>query len=321
MNILIFVMTLILLLSTLTYARLDIFFKSHLRAKEWVILTQMSERSAYNQIMKKSVPKKKQTEEKKGKPPEKEEKSPSESKATPGYGKISYSWFLDKSFREKNKEAFPLVLDVLRKVIHETYQKQPFFRQLSERRADFVDQMIHEVIAVSESYNGQKNVKYKIKDFQDLFYAQWNDPELREAFAYMVQEGLVYKRPEKQDVTLFQNENEGKVSKELNELNESQASENISEVRKGFQSLRNYFNKFQNTKVRVFLAPEELLLAFYSDPKIVEKIVMARNRLYKEVCHGRTAEDATQEFEREFTIAAFEPILDFTVTKTNPKNR
>lgn len=331
MNLLIFILSLIMMLSLMTYARLESFTKSHVQASEWLWLMKESERDTFNKAQKvcNSIDKKKADKAKKDKetkdnapppppPPEvpKDDKDkeptgtngvkdeitkPQENESpSPGSGKISLGWFLDKSFREKYKDRLTQMTSLMETFIATQWGNQPFYKKLEKDRPNFVPLMFEDMYDSVEKAK-LDNPKFKVSSLDDLLFITWKDPELKTAFARMLQEGLTYKR-------------------------DPDPSEGISAVEKdspkGYQSLNDFFASKKNEKIRVWLAPKALLLALYGDPKTVEEIVKTREAYYKEMRNGSaTAADLKKKFEELFSSRTnFNDLLDYTVTTTQPKN-
>jgi hypothetical protein len=305
MNIFLFVITLLMLTATITYKRLEQFVASQVQAQQWVRLMQMDERDRYNskilcskqktrKKLEKSTPAEQSTEESKPKTP-------------PGYGQIYQGFLVDQEFREAHSEILPLYQEVLKNLIFILYADQPFYKDLNKRRPGFIDQFLSEIQSSAEAYK-QKD---KIKNIRNLLYASWSDPDFSNAFGLMMQEGLIYK-------------GSSYSMDERNGNDESDESEPPSpkKARRNFQTLDDFItNKNSDGKIRVYLAPRELLLAIYQDPAMVSKIIETRESLYRDVkYHKKQPSEATKIFE-EFKNSRYDPILDFTVTTTDIRGR
>ncbi|MGK5594426.1 MAG: hypothetical protein ACSNEK_03600 [Parachlamydiaceae bacterium] len=85
-------------------------------------------------------------------------------------------------------------------------------------------------------------------------------------------------------------------------------------------SFYDFLSEGKKTQVRAFLAPKEILLAFFrGDEIIVNQILEKRMELYDLVDKDYPLLLATQDFQNAFQgYAEFPDILDFTVTKTKP---
>lgn len=295
MSILVFVMSLIMLLSVMTWSRLETFLQSRLQAEEWVWLMKESERSVFNRIEKAHVPAK--TAAQKTPKAPKDKKTDSKPAPTPGSGQISLAWLFDKSFRENAKERSPKMQEVIEKLIDNLWKDQPFYKKLESERPRFVRALLAEIIELTGD---------KIKKFEDLIDLNWRDYELKEALGRMIQSGLVYKRPP---------------------LKPGEKPEVPAHSPVGFQSLKDYFTSKKLDKIRVWLAPRALLLALFNDPQTVAEIVRKREELYKEVKNSRSlsgeAQTAyTKQFEGAFSSRTpYGDLLDFTVTTTDPRKR
>ncbi|MCB1114397.1 MAG: hypothetical protein KDK62_06545, partial [Chlamydiia bacterium] len=184
MNLIIFVLSLILVLSAMSYARLDSFLKSRFHAKEWSWIMQESERDLYNRKQK-SCNKKTEKETKK-------EESPT-SKDSPGNGRISLSWFFKKEFREKNPALFLETKELSQELVKNAWGNQPFYKDLEKEKPDFVSLMFEEIIQLADRAS-EKDSKAKLTHLEDLIYLPWSDLQIKTAFGRMLQEGLIYNK-------------------------------------------------------------------------------------------------------------------------------
>jgi hypothetical protein len=78
-------------------------------------------------------------------------------------------------------------------------------------------------------------------------------------------------------------------------------------------------------KIRVYLASRELLKAIFDDPQVVDSIISLRHELYKKVSNDSISNDEASAQFKTIVAPRSDPnfddtILDFHVTKTNPKN-
>lgn len=79
-------------------------------------------------------------------------------------------------------------------------------------------------------------------------------------------------------------------------------------------------------RIRVYLAPKDLLQAIFDDPAVVNEVINTRQDLYKSAVKSEKPADIdklstafmTQFIERRDPSVSGD-LLDFTVNKTNPK--
>lgn len=298
MNLLIVVLSLIMVLSAISYARLESFLKSRFHAKEWSWIAHESERDRFNhaQLICNAKSQENKAPAPSTPPPKKDDKTPAPS---PGVGQISLSWLFKKDFREKHKAAFPKVEELFVKLLTDAWGNQPFFIQLQEERPEFLKGILEEILILSEKAN-VKDSKLKVTHLDDLIYLPWNDLTLKTAFARMLQEGLIFKGSDRQN---------------------SQDLETMSSPT-GYQSLNDYFSAREADKIRVWLAPRPILKALFPDSW--QEVIKTREALWRELKkeNGPSADELSTRFEQTFSEKTPYPeLVDFKVTKTNILDR
>ena len=72
----------------------------------------------------------------------------------------------------------------------------------------------------------------------------------------------------------------------------------------------------------IYLAPEEVLLALYQNPQVVNEIIQARSIAYREYSKNQTPENkaALEKFKGAQAVIDSK-YLDFHVTTTNPNRK
>lgn len=328
MNILLFVTSLIMLLTAMTYARLANFFESHTQAVEWQAQMEETERSVYNHEMLRQLaaPPKKTTPPATTTPPPAQktpddkqpdpDPKPAAPKSSPKDAKIHFRWFTDKAMREGHEQEFAKYYDLTKTLIRILYSQQPFFKIMEKSRPDFLDDLLQEIMRTSDGYL-QLDQKNKIASLSDLMYLKWSDLELKRLFSRLMSQTPIYKRvPEPDELPPTDAEEE---------FDKGEFDQTIPYSKEGYQSLNDYFTIRKADKIHVYLASKPLLLALFRDPQIVARIIEMRNHLYLQVRKKNPSiskEDATKEFESNFkSLSLYEAILDFTVTTTDPRKR
>lgn len=198
--------------------------------------------------------------------------------------KLSLYLFFNKKQRELKQKIFDEQYHLAKILIDKLYGNAAFFKQAEENHPDLSALLLDGMIAASENQ--------PVKSVSDIASLDLGNAELNEVL-YRILKGTV--EIEKQD------------------------------KEKTYPSLFKYITLKNKTKIRVYLASKNLLLAIYGDPGLVNAILDERKNLFKEIKdEEKSPAEATKEFQSQFAgkqqsdIA--EDILDFTVTKTNPKS-
>ncbi len=282
MNVLPFVMTMLMLISIMTYARIESFRDlSGLKSQfEWYM--QQNERVYNNSVNEDKYDKQNSSKRKSGEDPAAKQKEEEKS-----CSRIPFYLFINKQQRESKHEIFDQHTLLAKLLMTELYGDTDFFKEAEEKYPDFLDGILDQLMKAAEKLpKGQT-----ITTSADLASIELGNELLDNVFYHMLK-GTV----------------------------------NIDEqdVAETYPSLINFVTVKNKTKVRVFLAPHDILLAIYENPSLVKDIEEKRNDLYKRVKdESITKDEASKEFEEEFgnkqRHGIAENILDFRVTKTNPK--
>jgi hypothetical protein len=75
-------------------------------------------------------------------------------------------------------------------------------------------------------------------------------------------------------------------------------------------------------KIRIFLAPREVLLTIFNDTALVEDLERTRLEMYVQAKNEADTSTLSEQFKQKFYARAVqvpESMLDFTVTKTDPR--
>lgn len=204
---------------------------------------------------------------------------------------LSFRYFMDKKARDKNpnvaKQYRILVLDLMRNLYGESF----FFKKMERKRQDFLEELLTAIEEASDE--GPEGNERRI---QDLARLKLEDPELQKVFYHMLK---------------------GTITRD--EWIKIKNIENISPKRKGkaYVSLFTFINNFGNAKVpkiRVALAPREILKTIFLNDQVVEEIIERRSEL------GKKKEDGSQamfknEFLSKIRPGIDENLLDFKLSK------
>lgn len=312
MNILLFVTALIMVLSMLTYAKLQTYQNFRVLESQFTRFMEESERSYINKTAvwwyENSVATKKG-------------KNPPASGKNPGRSRLSFVMFIDRKKQAQYASTYPKMIHITKKLIDYLYRNQPFFQQFIQRRPDIVDELLASLIIADDLPKEEK-----IKKPADLANLNLGDPLLNSFFYYILKGSPLTEKEEEKEIQESQKgfilkESAGEAEDEGGDPNKKQYY--ISP--KGYHSLLDYIHVDDAIKIRVYLASEPLLMAIFDHPSTVNAIITMRNELYKKVIHDSlNPQEATAQFKAAFSSLGDpsfnETLLDYTVTKTNPKN-
>ena len=276
-------MTMLMVLAIMTYARIESFRDLNSLKSQFEWYMQESERKYPNSVNDNKYNYQNPSKRKSGNDPYAKQKD--EEKAC---SRLPFYLFLNKAQREAKHEIYVQHVKLAKLLMTELYGDTDFFHEAQEVQPDFLDALINQLTEVSDNLpKGQTVISSA-----DLASINLGDPVLDKAF-YRMLKGTV----------------------EIDEQDEKAT----------YPSLINYVTVKNKTKVRIFLAPHDILMVIYDNPALVKEIEETRLNLYKQVKdESLTKDEATEEFQKQFgnkqREGIEEKVLDFRVTKTNPKD-
>lgn len=303
MNVLIFVMSMLMILALLTYSKMEGFRSSVGVQKEFARYMEKTEREPltiiaehwYDQIAVKTV-----------------QKSASGPKAE-GTSFLSLHLLFDKEAREKNEIAFQQTKALTKQLMTQLYAKEEFFKKALEERPNLLDELLDRLVEIADEFSAKK----KIERPSVLANFEFNDP-ISNDFMYNMIKGL--RLPENTPPKI--------VAKEEEEVSSDDEADKLSNAERdtpncGFVSLLDFLTAAKTSKIRIYLASTNLLIAIYGDPSIANQILEKRKELYLAVRNKEMKkEEATKQFEEAFknegNANAYATLLNFNVTETNP---
>jgi hypothetical protein len=298
MNVLIFVMTMIMLLSLLTYARLETYFSGQIFQEVFNNYMEKQERGYINAEVDTTYKDIRVTQGAKR-------------LATPRVAatrNLSLVLLQNKKERESKLPEWQQRVILLKNLINILYADQPFFQKLQKERPFFLDEMINELVQVVDTLPQEQ----KLKKASDLANLKLPDPELDTALYKMLHGAIALQPSEKMAEVQEKAEGEG----EQEEVQEYKSPE-------GYFSLLDYINLSTQSKIRIFLAPRQVLMAIFHDPTLVDTILAERKVLYREAAGKVDPKELEKKFRSQFDprhdSAIDSSLLDYSVTKTNPK--
>jgi len=297
MNLLIFVTVLLMVLASMSYGDLKIFYSQVLSQSAWVRYMEEWETCTYNEAVSgvyDALPKKK------GEPPievdsvgnpmesgekqEETESKPGEAKKqrndSSGSARINFHILVGQQ-KNVDPKTYEQLVSVMKNLITQIYGEQDFFKKAKQERPNLLD----DLFAALKEFSDGKKIEYT----KDLGKLKLTDPVL-ESFFYT----LLRKTPV---------EGAKKVCEEV--------------------SLFQFLSEGRRQKIHVNLSPKPILLAIFGKEETVDQLIKDSDDLYKEVSANpprMKSEDATKQLEATYGKSSdYSDILDFTVNKTKPK--
>ncbi len=303
MNIILFVMTMLMLLVTMTYARIETYRTSQVSQLFFRRYMQKHERGYVNDANDKlyidleGTPKNQSAQPPKPQAPR--------AKATP---RISLLYFIDKKKREGDVKGFEETKYLLKTLIDVLYKDAPFYKEAIDHNPTVIDNLIQAIIDAIDARTSEK----KITKAEQLANLKLSDPILNDLL-YKMLLGTPFKGVLVEETTGTEDQEDDSLKEE--------GKEYIAP--NGYISLLNYVNLSLNRPIRVYLASQEVLLtAFGQNKDVVKEIIGMRKNLYREATHDGDVSALSQQFADAFKklqdSRLSDKALDFTVSKTNP---
>lgn len=269
MNILPLILALVLMLTVLTVEKLEKFKNQTIVQKEYQAFLQMSERQVFNKREEKLF--------------EKNDKN---------IKQLSFRFVVNKEARERDAhvtQQYRLLILELMKVL---YGEAAFFKDLEQKRPNFLGELLTAIEKAAD-----EAPKKSIKRVRDIARLDLGDPELQQAFYYMLK---------------------GSISRE-----NLQAKKELkpSMKAKAYVSLFDFIN-YEGAKgtprIEIQKSPREILKAIFGSDEVVEAIIVKRQELEKSDDNG-----ASSAFQSEFSdkrrSGIDDKLLDFKITSGDKK--
>ncbi|HEV8052740.1 MAG TPA: hypothetical protein VGP47_09605 [Parachlamydiaceae bacterium] len=320
MNVLIFVMTMLMLLSLMTYARLEtyrssqtfqIIFKNYMQEDERGYINLQADK-VYESI----VVTEKENKDDKKKPAAKK------NDASPRIG-IGLLFNPDREAKGKDWEQTKVLL---KNLMRKLYSEQPFYKKLEAQRPNFVDDLVKSITQTVDELPKDVKPKHAV----GLANLKLPDP-LLDRVLYKMLHGASYMNVLNEEQKKVA-EQKGFVIKERlsNKEIETASSDEVSgddidefKSPEGYFSLLDFVNSGSKPKIRVYLAPKEVLQAIFNDKATVNSIIEERQRLYQQTDADGAIEQLSESFKNQFMKLKDSSIedetLNFSISKTNPK--
>lgn len=313
MNVLIFVTTMLMLLALMTYARLETYRSSQVFQVLFEHYMQKDERGYINMAAAKVYDATKGSS-KEGK------NSNQKVAASP---RVVLSKLFKKTEKEGAPQAVASITALLKNLMITLYEDQPFYQKIQEQRPSFLDEIIADLMRTVEQLPDDSKPKKAV----DLANLTLGDDQLDDAF-YKMLHGAPYK-----DVYIDVQQ-DSFAEKPLEEVQSDEDASDSTVIEKeaeehqspkGYYSLLDFVTLQPLDKIRIYLASKEVLKALYRDDALVDDLIRKRKELYhqSQLVDSEGIKSLSESFKNEYNNrqdpAVHDDILDFTVTKTNPK--
>lgn len=288
MNILTFVMTILMLLSMMTYARLETYRSNTTAQKQFEIYMTSTEKQIFSTMAEKRY---KQTKVQTG---------PSK-KTTPKSGtpRLSWSILLDPEENQKDPPKAAYIADVSKKLMFNLFASFPLFQKEYKENPAILDLLLATLLKTASELPEEK----KITELSDLVALDLQDESLNHLFYTMIKETPIEAVP-------------------ATTSSEAEDEEDELAPAKGTICLLDHIT-VSPKKTRLYLASKPLLHAILPDPESVNAVLKIRYELYLKVINEQlTADQASGELKAFLTghyPFLTDAIFDFRVSKTNPR--
>lgn len=319
MNILLFVTSLLMILSLMTYARVDSFRYFLGLEAEFERYISTVERSyinstALNWYINTHAPRQRVAVQKK-EPPKKTKNQGASS------SRLSFRIFIDPKMRQEKPDALKQTTEWAKRLMIALYGKQDFFIETIQKNPGFMDQILESLERATEDLLLGKIKLTEAAQLSNLHL----DPNITLVFYHMLKgcqiesnRGSNKSENEKKNIL----ETSSASTSDGDEEDETDDDSSNEFDKAGYDSLLNFITLRNAINVRVFLASKPLLTAIFGQPEIADTIIEARQTFYRAVVNGSlTADEATDQFERMlkgYLNSNDENFLDFRVSRTNP---
>lgn len=314
MNILLYVTTVIMILTALSYSRLEHFhgffgvqagFKQYMETTERKPLSMISDRW-YHKVKLAT------------------HKSEGRGSANKASSRLPIFTILNSEDRTQNANFHSKVREILKKLMVQLYHDQKSFAALYQKNPQFLDAVLDQLEAAADQYFAQEDKKgVKAEILSNLTIEELG---LRNIVYVMLKGTPQDMEPEKQKKKLRFDQPIAKKSVGKEEEADAAEESMDSHSEAGYVSLIDQVTADKKLKIRVYLASPDLLMAIYEDQKLVDEIVNERQQIYRALKNDSLKEhEGTETFKNRFALAGkaaqYGEILDFGVSKSNPNKK
>lgn len=304
MNILITVLSFLMVLTLVTYARLETFralsgtrieFEKYMEKTERAVANALNENKYNTTISKKGGG---------SKPQNKVEGSP----------RLSWYAFIHPS-KQSDPNLFATLKNLNIQLIQHLYGKNKEFEEILQKSPQILHDLFDRIGPAAEAQES----KIKVTKVSDLANIELGNPQL-DHLLYLLFEG--YTIPENPSQVQMEEEETEERADESDIEDQLQQDAYDFRSASGHISLLDYITAQNTNKIRVFLAPPPVLYAIFGDVNTVNQIMASRVELYLEVMKGVDKQEASNMFKQNFQASAlkdYAPLLNYDVTKVDPR--
>lgn len=298
MQILTFVTVILMVLTLITYARLEHFLDFQVMNAHYAPYMESTQRYGFNAAQEHNYD------------ADKMSKGQKKDQVTDATSKVSLHLLLNKSERDKsnNNELLKQQIAILKSLMVNLYTGHPFFKPVEEN-PDLLDQFFEVLMNTADS---QKAIT-RMNDLSTLILGN----EILQSILYHALQGTA-----KAEMTQEEKKKEDVVSVKEAEEPIIKADDEVAPSQEGYMSLFDFITLAKGPKIRMFLTPKEILEAIYGKgSSIVDKVMEMRHQLLLDINNERLEPGvANQKFQdafRDNTPAGLstDQILDFTIKK------
>lgn len=309
MNILLFVTALMMVLAAMTYAKIESYRSVEILKAQYQAYSHHIERDHLkNQAL--SLYNKTHISSKQGKQKE-------QANAVP---RINWMTIINKQARDNEPRVYEQVLKITKNLIQQLYGETPFYQEAISKRYHLIEDLFRKI---DETIANLPEDKKPVKA-GDLANLDLGEFELNQFFYKILKGNLAIEPPQEKPIDRFKFKAllEPKIDDdEAEEVISQDSSESYAD--EGYVSLLNFITLNNKNKIRLYLAPKELLLAIVEDTHRTEEIMEERYNLYLRLRRGEIEQqEATEQFKdfvSKYLKDYDEGLFDHTVTKTDPK--
>lgn len=306
MNVLLFVTTMLIVLSLMTYVRIESYRYSSGLKSQFERYMQTIERHYINQTASKwydtTI-----ANTRGAKPNDPKQKSKASSR-------LSLAFLIDQEQNNDSSKAQAQTLQWAKNLLEVLYGQSHFYQEAKQKDPALNDRLFDAIIKAVRELDPD----LRPKNTADLTTLALADPGLENVF-YLMMKGC----PSLEEAAAT--EVQAVVPQFLTDadVDENDDAEEALEYRdaKSYSSLLNYITLNKASGLRIYLASKPVLTAVFGDPHIADNIISARTQLYSSIIQGLAPDEATKQFQNMFHSAyhgSDSSLLDFKVTKTNP---
>lgn len=235
--------------------------------------------------------------------------------------RLCFRYLVDEKMREKDPDGYTQTIQWAKKLMTTLYGNSTFFKEAEANNSSFLDGLFDAISRAASQLPQKQSLKHA-EDLANLeLWAPYQDSY------YAMLKGCARQNPEMAKKTSLPSPSPYSVQMPQEEGEDDidagdEALEGLSV--EGYDSLLNYVTLTNKPKIRVYLASRPILLALFEQPSIVEEIIQTRQNLYRSLMNGNLApEEATNQFKglfQGYLHGAGDRFVDFKVSKTNPKD-